>query len=83
MVDIKFKQYSTKWPKGWAEEFAAISQVVQLEPFCPNWNDLKNILAPYLQQILLKEGITRDEIRTLLNKAADETYAAHPASFKK
>jgi ABC-type glycerol-3-phosphate transport system substrate-binding protein len=83
LIDVKYKQYGTKWPDGWAEEFAAISQIVRLEPFCPNWNDLKNILAPYLQQILLKEGITRDEIRTILNKAADETYSAHPASFKK
>jgi ABC-type glycerol-3-phosphate transport system substrate-binding protein len=83
MVDIKYGQFGTKWPKGWAEEFAALSRVVTLEPFCANWNDLKNVIAPYLQQILLKQGITRDEIRTLLNKAADETYAAYPASFKR
>jgi ABC-type glycerol-3-phosphate transport system substrate-binding protein len=83
LVDVKYKQYGTKWPAGWAEEFAEVSRVVRLEPFCSNWNDLKNTLAPYLQQILVKEGITRNEIRDILNTAAEECYKLYPQSFKK
>jgi ABC-type glycerol-3-phosphate transport system substrate-binding protein len=83
MVETKFQKYGTSWPSGWAAEFAALSKVAKLEPYCPNWDDLKNTLAPYLQQIILKEGITRTEIQSILNAAANECYTNHPNSFKR
>lgn len=82
LIDKKFT-YGTNWPKGWAEQFAVISKTAKMEPSCPNWNNLKNILAPYLQTILLKKDITRPEIKQLLEKAADEAYKAYPNTFKK
>jgi ABC-type glycerol-3-phosphate transport system substrate-binding protein len=82
LVAVK-SSYGIGWPASWAQEIAAISAIAKLEPYCPNWNDLKNILAPYLQQILLKEGITRNEIQQLLNQAADECYSTYPQSFKR
>jgi ABC-type glycerol-3-phosphate transport system substrate-binding protein len=81
--DIKFSRYGTGWPAHWARDIASIRNIARLEPYCPNWNELKNILAPYLQQILLKEGISRDEIRGILNQAADEAYNTYPQSFKR
>jgi ABC-type glycerol-3-phosphate transport system substrate-binding protein len=81
--DIKFSKYGIGWPSHWSTEIAAIRNIAKLEPYCPNWNELKNILAPYLQQILLKEGITRNEIRAILNQAADEAYNTYPQSFKR
>jgi hypothetical protein len=83
LVDIKYSKYGIGWPANWGRENAAISAIAKLEPYCPNWNELKNILAPYLQQILLKEGITRNEIQQLLNQAADECYNSYPQSFKR
>lgn len=83
MVDIKYQKYGSKWPAGWAEEFAALSRVVKLEPFSPDWDNLKNTLAPYLQQIILKDGITRTEIQAILDAAAEECYRSWPSSFKK
>jgi ABC-type glycerol-3-phosphate transport system substrate-binding protein len=83
LVEIKFSKYGVGWPSHWGKENAELSALAKLEPYCPNWNDLKNILAPYLQQILLKEGITRNEIRGILNQAADEAYATYPQSFKR
>jgi ABC-type glycerol-3-phosphate transport system substrate-binding protein len=83
MIDVKFNKYGTAWPRGWAEDFAALSQFARLEPFCLNWDNLKNILAPHLQEILLKEGITRTEIKSILDRAADECYSSYPAAFKR
>lgn len=82
LIETKFSM-ATSWPEGWAEEFAIISETARMEPWCPNWNNLKNALAPILQRILLTEKITRDEIRTLLNQAANEAYQQYPESFKK
>jgi ABC-type glycerol-3-phosphate transport system substrate-binding protein len=83
LTEVKFGKYGVDWPTHWVAEIDAVSRITKLEPYCPNWNDLKNILAPYLQQIILKEGITRDEIRSVLNRAADEAYSSYPQSFKK
>ncbi len=82
LVNQKFSM-ATSWPESWAEEFAVISDTARMEPWCPNWNNLKNILAPVLQKILLTEKITRDEVRTLLNQAANEAYQQYPETFKK
>lgn len=84
-ADLTEKKFSmaTSWPEGWAEEFAIISETARMEPWCPNWNNLKNILAPVLQKIILTEKITRDEVRTLLTQAANEAYTQYPETFKK
>ncbi len=83
--DLVAKKFSmaTSWPKGRAETIAAVSPYAKMEPFCANWNNLKNILSPYLQKILLKEKITRDEIRSLLTSAANEAYQSYPDSFRR
>ncbi len=84
-VDLVNKKFSmaTSWPKGRAEAVAAVSATAKMEPSCANWNNLKNTLCPYLQKILLKEKISRDEIRSLLTAAANEAYANYPETFKK
>ncbi len=82
MIDKKY-EYGTNWPEGWAEEFAVMASKARPEPFCPHWNDLKNILASPLQTILLTENISRDEIRKILENAADEAYTTYPETFKK
>ncbi|MDC7244933.1 MAG: extracellular solute-binding protein [Sphaerochaetaceae bacterium] len=82
MIDQKFA-LATSWPEGWAEEAAAISKAAIMEPWCADWNGLKNILAPYLQKILLTEDISESEVKALLTQAAEEAYAAYPDSFRK
>jgi ABC-type glycerol-3-phosphate transport system substrate-binding protein len=82
MTQIKFEKYGTTWPRHWAREFDELSRVAKLEPYCPNWNELKNILAPHLQAILARENISRDEIKAILNTAAQECYDQYPNSFR-
>jgi ABC-type glycerol-3-phosphate transport system substrate-binding protein len=82
MIDQKFA-LATSWPEGWSEEAAIISKAAIMEPWCADWNGLKNIFAPYLQQILLDENITRSEAQAILKEAADEVYSTYPDSFKK
>ena len=82
LIEKKFSM-ATSWPKGRAEAVAAVSATARMEPSCPNWNNLKNTICPYLQKILLKETISRDEIKVLLTKAADEAYASYSQTFKK
>ncbi len=53
------------------------------EPYCPHWSDLKSQLAKPLQKIMLKEGITRDEAKKLLDDCANELYSLYPEAFKK
>lgn len=53
------------------------------EPYCSNWNDLKNAISKPLQQILLKKGITRVEVKKILDDCANGLYAKYPNSFKK
>jgi hypothetical protein len=83
MTQVKFGKYGTTWPSHWAGEFEALSKVTKLEPYCANWNELKNIIAPHLQAILAKEHITREEVQAILNTAAQECYDQYPNSFKK
>ncbi|AEV29428.1 ABC-type sugar transport system, periplasmic component [Sphaerochaeta pleomorpha str. Grapes] len=82
IIDTKFSM-ATSWPEGWAEEFSVISATARMEPWCPNWNNLKNILAPVLQKILLTENISRNEVRDLLTQAANEAYKMYPDTFRK
>jgi ABC-type glycerol-3-phosphate transport system substrate-binding protein len=82
MTQIKFEKYGAAWPRHWAREFDELSRVTKLEPYCANWNELKNIIAPHLQAILAREAITREEIRAILNTAARECYDQYPNSFR-
>lgn len=82
LIDKKYA-FGKSWAEGWAEQFAIVAKSAKLEYYCADWNNLKNIIAPYLQEILLNEGITRNEIKELLKKAAEETYNTYPESFSK
>ncbi|MEN6313142.1 MAG: hypothetical protein ABFD25_02720 [Clostridiaceae bacterium] len=84
-VDLTEKKYSyiTDVPQWILKEFSEVSKNAKPEPYCSNWNDLKNTLAKPLQSILLKKNITRDEVKKILDGAADELYQKYPDSFKK
>ena len=53
------------------------------EPYCPHWSDVKSQLAAPLQEIFLKEGITREEVKKILNGVAEELYKLYPETFVK
>ncbi|MDR1599265.1 MAG: hypothetical protein LBS11_05270 [Oscillospiraceae bacterium] len=84
-TDLVEKKYSmaSKWPETWAAELSAAMAVAKPEPYCPNWNDLKNEIVIPLQTIYLKEGITYDEAKALLDECADRLYEMYPQTFKK
>jgi len=82
MIDKKFSM-ATSWPEGRAEACSTTAAVAKMEPWCPNWNNLKNILAPKLQKILLTQDLSRNQVAALLKEAADEAYKAYPETFKK
>ncbi len=83
--DLIEKKYSmaTNWPKHWAGEYAAAMKVAKPEPFCPNWNSLKDEIVPYLQKIITTETISREEVKAQLDACADLLYSKYPDSFKK
>ena len=58
-------------------------KVARPEPFCPNWNQLKDEIVKPLQTIYLTKGITRDEVKKLLDDCAEAMYQKYPDSFKK
>ena len=70
-------------PAQMKADLLEISEVAIPEPFCQNWNDLKNAIASPLQQIILKKDITREEIQKILDDSAEELYAKYPDSFRK
>ena len=53
------------------------------DPYCGHWSDLKTELIAPLQKIYLTEGISRDEIKKLLDECADKLYTLYPETFKK
>lgn len=53
------------------------------EPCPPHWSDLKTQIAKPLQKIMLTEGITREEVKKLLDDCANELYGLYPETFKK
>ena len=53
------------------------------EPCCEHWSDLKSQLAIPIQKILLTENMSRDDIKKILDKCADELYKLYPETFKK
>lgn len=83
--DLIDKKYSmaTAWPSHWAGQYAAAMKVAKPEPFCPDWNSLKDEIVPYLQKIITTEKISRDEVKAQLDACADLLYQKYPDSFKK
>ena len=53
------------------------------EPCPPHWSDLKTLIAKPLQEIMLTEGITREEAKKLFEDCANELYDLYPEAFKK
>jgi multiple sugar transport system substrate-binding protein len=81
-ADIKFNA-ATSWPANWKTEFAECAKYAKPEPACPHWNDLKNDIAKPLQKIILKQGITKDEVKKILDDCANNLYSKYPDTFKK
>ncbi len=84
-TDLVEKKYSmaTNWPAHWAQEMAAATESALPEPYCPNWNQLKDEIVKPLQTIYLTEGITREEAKKLLDDCAETLYVKYPESFRK
>jgi ABC-type glycerol-3-phosphate transport system substrate-binding protein len=81
MVETKYNLASS-WPDHWAKQMADAFEMAQPEPFCPNWNDLKNEIVIPLQTIYLKEGISWDEAEELLKACAKTLCEKYPTSFR-
>jgi ABC-type glycerol-3-phosphate transport system substrate-binding protein len=82
LVEKKFSMASS-WPAHWAKQMADAMAVAQPEPYCPNWNELKNEIVQPLQTIYLTEGISRDEAKRLLEECAETLYVKYPDAFVK
>ncbi|MCL2059182.1 MAG: hypothetical protein FWH01_09045 [Oscillospiraceae bacterium] len=80
LADLKFS--FAQWPDHWAKEFAQLAEYAIPEPFCANWNDLKNDIVIPMQKVLLTENITREEVKQLLDECADSLYEKYPDSFR-
>ncbi len=65
------------------EEFVELSKNAKPEPYCPHWSEIKSELVAPLQKIYITEGISRDEIKALLDECAEKLYELYPDSFKK
>ena len=84
-TDLVEKKYSmaSAWPSHWAKQMADAMAVAQPEPYCPNWNELKNEIVKPLQEIYLTEGITFEKAKELLDACAETLYTTYPDSFTK
>lgn len=80
LTDVKYS--FAQWPEGWQEEYAAASACARPEPWCANWNDLKNALVIPMQKVIMTENITREEVQKLLDDCAAELYQNYPDSFR-
>lgn len=65
------------------EQLVELTNNAKAEPFCPHWSEIKSELVNPLQEIFLKDGITRDEVQKKLDECADKIYSLYPDSFKK
>jgi len=72
---------------GWSDEIKQtlieLAKGAKGEPAPKNWNELKDALAPVLQEILLEKNMSRDIIQTKLDMVAEEMYALYPDSYVK
>lgn len=82
LVEVKYS-YATNWPDHWKEEFAALNSVARPEPFCAEWDSLKNYIVEPFQTILADEDITREEAKALLDACAEKLYADFPDAYRK
>ena len=65
------------------EEFVELSENAKPEPYCPHWSEVKSELVAPLQKIYLTNGISRDEVKKILEECADKLYGLYPDTFKK
>lgn len=65
------------------EEFIVLSENAKPEPYCAHWSEIKSELVAPLQKIYITEGISRDEIKALLDECAEKIYGLYPDTFKK
>ena len=68
------------------EQIAALKELsanAKPEPFCPHWSQIKSELVAPLQKIYTTEGISRDEVKKLLDECAEKIYQLYPNEFKK
>jgi len=82
LVEVKFS-YASNWPSHWKTEMANVLSKALPEPYCPHWDDLKNEIVGPLQTIYLKEGITFDEAKQILEDCANVLYEKYPDAFRK
>ncbi len=81
LVEVKYS-YATTWPEHWKAEFAALNAVAKPEPFCANWNSLKDYLVDPFQKIIANPDCTREEAQALLDECAQALYTDFPESYK-
>lgn len=74
---------NTKITEKQVEELKKMSENAKAEPYCAHWTEVKSELVAPLQKIYLTEGITRDEIKALLDECAEKLYGLYPDAFKK
>ena len=82
LVEAKYS-YATNWPDHWKTEFAALNAVARPEPFCAEWNSLKDYIVAPFQQILANPNITREEAQALLDECAEKLYTDFPDAYRK
>ena len=82
LVEVKYS-YATNWPEHWKEEFAALNAIARPEPFCNEWNSLKDYIVQPFQQIIGDPDITREEAQALLDECAERLYTDFPEAYKK
>ena len=76
-------EVNTQLSERQKEEFVNLSKNAKPEPFCPHWSEVKSELVAPLQKIYLTEGITRDEIKSILDECANKLYELYPETFTK
>lgn len=82
LVEVKYS-YATNWPEHWKAEFAALNEVARPEPFCAEWNSLKDYIVAPFQKIMSDPNMTRDQAQVLLDECAEKLYADFPDAYKK
>lgn len=80
LTDVKYS--FAQWPENWQSEYAETSKWARPEPWCANWNDLKNELVIPMQKVIMTENITREEVQKLLDDCVQELYKKYPDSFR-
>lgn len=74
---------NTELTEAQRAEFIVLNENAKPEPYCPHWSKVKSELVAPLQKIYITEGISRDEIKALLDECADKLYGLYPETFKK